>query len=268
MESFNLGPFAIPVRQASFLLACVIAFVIGQHIARRRGVDVERGLWITLAAGVVAARIAFVVPYRASYMDAPLSILDIRDGGFSIGAGIFSALIAAAILALRNRPWRLPLMASVATGLAVWLGITAVLDSTMKSASIPDVRLTDLDGRELALKSLSGKPVVINLWATWCPPCRKEMPVLRDAQEANPDVTFVFVNQGERGETVRSFLQSESLALRNVLLDQGGSLPRHVGSVGLPTTLFYDANGALVDTRVGELSAATLARRLEDLGAD
>lgn len=267
MESINLGPLAVPVRQALFLLACVIAFFIGHRLSRRRGTDVERGLWVTLAVGVASARIAFVVPYWQSYMANPLAILDIRDGGFSVIVGIVGAVLMAAILAFRNQPWRLPLLASVATGLTIWLGFTAALDLNKQGASIPNVTLSDLDGRNVAVKLLAGKPIVINLWATWCPPCRREMPVLRDAQQANPNVTFVFANQGETGEAVRAFLRAESLELRNILLDQGGSIPRQVGSLGLPTTLFYDSNGTLVDTRVGELSAATLAQRLESIGS-
>lgn len=267
MESINLGPLAVPVRQALFFLACVIAFIIGQRLSRRRGTDVERGLWATLAVGVVSARIAFVVPYWQSYMANPLSILDIRDGGFSSIVGIIGAVLMALILAFRNRVWRLPLLASVAAGLTIWLGLTAALDLNKQASSIPEVSLTDLNGQAVTVKSFAGKPIVINLWATWCPPCRREMPVLRDAQQANPNVTFVFANQGETGQAVRAYLKAESLELKNILLDQGGSIPRQVGSLGLPTTLFYDSNGTLVDTRVGELSAATLAQRLESLGS-
>lgn len=267
MESFSLGPLAIPVRQALFLLACLVALVIGQRLARRRGTDVESSLWATLVAGLLAARMAFVVSYWEQYAANPLSVLDIRDGGFSVPVGIFATVLIASILAYRNRLGRLPILASVSAGLTIWLALAAALDLSRESRSIPDVTLTDLSGRSVNVRSLSGKPMVINLWATWCPPCRREMPVLRDAQQANPDVTFVFANQRESAEAVRAYLESEGLELRNVLLDPAGAFPRHAGSPGLPTTLFYNGSGTLVDTRVGELSAATLATRLERSGA-
>lgn len=267
MEAINIGPFAISVRSGLFLFACIAAFAVGQRFARRRGTNIEGGLWVTLAAGIVAARIAFVVPYWQSYMSTPWSAFDIRDGGFSMTAGIAGAVLMAAFLAFRNRVRRMPLLASVATGLLVWLGLTAAIDLNRQAVSLPRVQLTDLDGRSISVDAFAGKPIVINLWASWCPPCRREMPVLRNAQQANPDVTFLFANQGESGEAVRAYLRSEGLRLDNVLLDPAGSVPRAVGSPALPTTLFYDGGGALVDTRVGELSAASLAKHLRSIGA-
>src|SRR3546814_7473677 len=66
---------------------------------------------------------------------------------------------------------------------------------------------------------MTGEPMVVNLWATWCPPCRREMPVLAKAQEERGDVTFVFVNQGESESEIRDYLRESHLQLSNVLLD-------------------------------------------------
>src|SRR5690606_40886240 len=60
--------------------------------------------------------------------------------------------------------------------------------------------LTKLEGGEVRLPTFIGQPTVVNLWATWCPPCRREMPVLRDAQQRYPDIAFIFANQGESAE--------------------------------------------------------------------
>jgi len=119
-----------------------------------------------------------------------------------------------------------------------------------------------VEGTEVSLASFQGKPTVVNLWATWCPPCVREMPVLQQAQAERSDVHFVLVNQGERATRVRDYLASRQLRLRNVLVDEGNALGAFTGHRALPTTLFYDAQGRLVDTRVGELSAASLAHRL------
>jgi thiol-disulfide isomerase/thioredoxin len=107
--------------------------------------------------------------------------------------------------------------------------------------------------------------MVVNLWATWCPPCRREMPVLAAAQKQETGVSFVFVNQGEEGSTAQRYLNIEKLDLANVLLDPGARLGREVGSGSLPTTLFYDTNGRLVDTHLGQLSAASLASKLSKI---
>lgn len=105
--------------------------------------------------------------------------------------------------------------------------------------------------------------MVVNLWATWCPPCRREMPMLAAAQQEYDEVTFVFVNQGEGRGEIKGYLDQNGLALDNVLLDTRGALGQTVGSMALPTTLFYDANGRLADTHLGELSRATLARGIQ-----
>ena len=88
------------------------------------------------------------------------------------------------------------------------------------------------------------------------------MPVLQQAQAENPDVVFLFANQGESAETVRHFLQGENLRLDNLLFDNGGQLGQLVGSVALPTTV-YTAEGRLLGSHLGELSRGSLARYLE-----
>ena len=89
--------------------------------------------------------------------------------------------------------------------------------------------------------------------------------MLAAAQQREAAIGFLFVNQGESAAAVRAYLAAEELALREVLLDGGSALGPAVGSRGLPTTLFYDARGRLVDAHVGVLNAASLAGRLRSL---
>ena len=85
------------------------------------------------------------------------------------------------------------------------------------------------------------------------------------AQQREAQIGFLFVNQGESDAAVRSYLASLGLPLREVLLDAGSKLGPAVGSRGLPTTLFYDARGKLVDAHFGVLNAPALESRLRTL---
>ena len=89
------------------------------------------------------------------------------------------------------------------------------------------------------------------------------MPVLHEAQRQRIDVNFVFLNQGEEPGRVSRWLESQRLTLRNVLLDPTRRASAAFEQKGYPTTLFLNAKGELVSTRLGELSAATLKENLE-----
>jgi len=147
------------------------------------------------------------------------------------------------------------------------LGGIATSMMAPSAVPLPPLTLSSLEGRSVSLTDFAGKPTVVNLWATWCPPCRREMPALQRTQAANPDVNIVFVNQGEEAATIAAFLGRHGLALRNVLVDPQSSTGAALGHSALPTTLFFDAHGRLAGTRIGEMSQATLTQRLASLRA-
>ena len=149
-----------------------------------------------------------------------------------------------------------------------WLSLPGGLRSTrsLTLADLTDVSLSTLQGRPVALAGLAaGKPMVVNLWATWCPPCRREMPVLAAAQQREAGFVFVFADQGEDGSTVRDYLQSQKLDPGNVLLDARRALGQHAGTTALPVTLFFAADGSLAHSRIGEISAKSLTTQLNKL---
>lgn len=270
MLSFSLGPLVISVEQALAAIALVVAIVAGRLAARRRDVSVTDTLFNLALAGILAARVVFVLRYVGEYRDEIWRVIDIRDGGFDAlgglaGMGLYAALV------IRQRPeLRRPLGAALLAGALTW-GLTggALGLIETEAATLPNAPLQTLDAQPTDLATLQrqsgGKPMVVNLWATWCPPCRAEMPLLQRAQQARPDTLFVFVNQGESSATIDSYIVSQRLDLEHSLRDPGRRLARHVGANGLPTTLFYDASGRLVDSHLGQLSKATLRDAMRHL---
>lgn len=266
MDTLSLGPFAFPAVPLLLAAAMSVSLAAGWWAGKSRGANVEPVLWKILVTSLLAARAAFVVEYADLYRQSPWSIVDIRDGGFAVSAGVLALLASTIYFLYRQQAARTALLAGVTAGVAVFgAGSAALTLANAGGQKLPQVELARLQGGTVSLPSFVGKPVVVNLWATWCPPCRREMPVLRDAQQQYRDVVFIFANQGEAADAVRHYLDGAGLSVDNVLLDTTRSIGQETASRALPTTLFFDAKGVLVARRVGELSAASLADRISPL---
>ncbi|WP_022963444.1 TlpA family protein disulfide reductase [Halopseudomonas pelagia] len=265
MLTVNIGPLAMASSHLILLISLFLATLTGWWLGRHRQRNPEKHLFNLLLLGLVVARLAFVTVYFDHFRDSPWRVIDIRDGGFIIWPGIIAALLAGLWLAWRDLTLRLPLGTALAVGLIFWAVSSYMLQALQQGTQLPDMTLLDVEGEQVSLQELNDRPLVVNLWATWCPPCRREMPVLADAQQREADIVFVFVNQGEGpGEIIR-FLDATGLTLHNVLLDTGGQFGQQVGSQALPTTLFYNAQGQQVASHLGELSAASLSHQIAKL---
>ncbi|TVT31467.1 TlpA disulfide reductase family protein [Marinobacter vinifirmus] len=269
MLSVGVGPLSLSIGHLLLVLAFVVALIVGALTGRKEKTPVAGTLADIFLVAMVSARIGFVVRYFGEYQGDWLGMIDIRDGGFDMVTGLVVALAFTGYLMWKRAAMRRALGSAVAAGLITWGGISGLIAlMNQQTQGLPEVALTDLNERPVDLASLGGdKPTVVNLWATWCPPCIREMPVLEEAQQRYPNVNFVFANQGEHPETIRKFLMEQNLNLSHVLSDRQNRFGRVVGSYGLPTTLFYNAQGHLVDTHMGELSRASLARSLERFDA-
>ena len=266
----NIGPLAVPTQLVVLVICGLVAAAVGYLAGRRQRVSIVGSLLEMLLAGAIAARIVFVVLWFEQYRTAPWSAFDIRDGGFTPWAGIFAAILVALWRGRRHVALRKPLALGLVAGAMGWLAAPGALrfgaDPTL--SDLDAIALLTPQGTPASLVTLAGgKPIVVNLWASWCPPCQREMPVLAAAQKKRADVSFVFANQGEDLFTLQRYLDAGKLDLANVVLDSGNGLGQKYGSMALPTTLFYDASGRLVDTHLGALSAASLASKLERLEA-
>ncbi|MBK1734428.1 thiol:disulfide interchange protein [Halorhodospira abdelmalekii] len=270
-QSVALGPLALSIGQLLILVAIVVALVTGALAGLRQQVRVIDYLLALLTVGLISARAAFVVRYWGSF-DGPLAMIDIRDGGFEpIGALIGGAFYVAWRL-WRSPQVRRPLVTAIAAGGITW-GLTAgpMTMIEQQSRPLPDVEISTLEGERLGLAELAaakGQPLVVNLWATWCPHCIREMPTFAQLQQEESDVSFLFINQGEGPAQVRRFLEERNPGLENIYLDPRNAVGNATGSQALPTTLFYSAEGQLVHTQTGGASRATIERGLQRLRSD
>lgn len=142
------------------------------------------------------------------------------------------------------------------------LGALAVRVGVAVGDSAPDFKLTDLDGKEVSLRDFRGKAVVLNFWATWCPPCRAELPDFQKEHEKARDFVILTVNQQEDKKTVQSFLDKGKYTFP-VLLDTKGKVGSLYKVRGIPTTYFLDKKGVIVDLTVGALTGSQLRQKIQ-----
>ncbi len=256
----SLGPFSL--QTVAVVLALLVAWRVPGWVARGDMPRRQAAASVVLDAilvGLLAARLSYIVRWWPDYLAAPFSMIAIADGGFHPWVGLIVALAFAFWRTRARLPLRLPALAGIAAGMAAWLAVHGVLALLQGSAPpLPDLALMTLDERPASPLDHAGRPVVMNLWATWCPPCRREMPALARAANEYPGVSFLMVNQGESAKEVGAYLIREDLHFDHVLLDPNSRASQSAGTRGLPTTLFFDARGRLVDTHMGELTGARL----------
>jgi thiol-disulfide isomerase/thioredoxin len=122
------------------------------------------------------------------------------------------------------------------------------------SRAVPSLSLSDLEGRPWSLQALRGRPVVLNFWASWCEPCRAEMPSLdlMALKYEREGLAVLTVNFKDGAQTVRRFLEAVPLSLP-VLMDRDGSVAKAWGVNVFPTTLLVSRRGAPVGVVRGEV---------------
>ncbi len=136
-----------------------------------------------------------------------------------------------------------------------------------------DLTGTTLDGDPLDLAALRGKVVVVNVWGSWCPPCRKEAPVLKAVSDdvIGADVAFVGIDTRDSDAAARAFVENVGLSYPNVVDPDGVLLLAFKGALNpnaIPSTLILDREGRVAARVVGEVTEGTLRAVIEPVVAE
>jgi len=135
------------------------------------------------------------------------------------------------------------------------MGCSKPIEPALEGTPAPDFTLTDLSGGEVQLSSLKGKVVLVNFWATWCPPCREEIPSMMKLNQAMQGKNFqmlaISVDEGGK-DAVLDFFKKGGWTLP-ALLDTDGKVARRYGTTGVPETFVVDTQGMIRKKVIGAI---------------
>jgi peroxiredoxin len=131
----------------------------------------------------------------------------------------------------------------------------------------PDFALKNLAGDTIRLSDFKGKAVIVNFWATWCPPCRAEFPEMQEAAiENKDDLVIIGVNHtsGDTPALIPGFVDEFGITFP-IVLDETGETVKTYGVLGLPTSVFVDKNGIVQEVFTGIINRAYIETKLSEL---
>ncbi len=179
-----------------------------------------------------------------------------------------------------SRRWTAVMLATLVLGLA-WVSFSSaplsattggLVPSPRQGFPAPDFTLDTLDGGQMTLSDLRGQVVMINLWTSWCPPCRAEMPAIDNVYQANKEkgLEVLAVNSTFQDSEAAAAAFAQELGLSfPILLDRDGAVSRRYQLRALPTTYFIDRKGIIrAIVPGGPMSETLIQSKIADLLAE
>ncbi|HQT62054.1 MULTISPECIES: TlpA family protein disulfide reductase [unclassified Acidiphilium] len=256
---------------------------LGRRWSGREGAlggQVERMFMV----GVIGARVVYVVEHFSAYRRHFLDAFYFWQPGYAVWGGFVFAIAYLGWMIRRRRlslpevrligAVGVPLSALYIVSLAT-IGQFAPADRLHVGSRLPHYGFVTIDGRQVNLAALRGRAAVVNIWATWCLPCREEMPLLSRtyAKDGRKDFALVGVDLAEPASRVQAFLGQAPVSYP-VWTDPAGAIGKspstelfaRAGGFAVPTTIFVGRRGIIKSIYVGKLTAATLAINLQKIG--
>ncbi len=286
----SLDGLLIQTSRLAFFAFAIGTITLVNWLGKRRHVEdgvlgglVERMFFV----GVIGARIAYVAEHFSAYGSHRLSAFYIWQSGYAPWAGFAAGAMYLGWVAWRRR---IPLTQTGLIGIIslpmaffYWLVLTtlgqfAPADRLHPGSALPNLLFANLNGQQVDLAELRGRPAVINIWATWCLPCREEMPLLSRTfgKLRAGSFALVGVDLAEPARRVKRFLYQTpirypvwvdpSTVIGQKVRSPSTNLFDRAGGFAVPTTLFVNGKGVIKSIYVGKLTAAILAIKLGDIG--
>lgn len=195
-----------------------------------------------------------------------------KKGSFWVLALVLVVLIGGAYmlysrLSADARPDNLSAQTPAETESQTPQGSDAPTETEPSKVEAPDFTVENADGEEVKLSDYVGKPIVLNFWASWCSPCKSEMPEFNEAwEELDGEVQFLMVNMTdgsrETVDTAKEYVEGQGFSFP-VFFDTGSEAAMAYSAYSLPTTYFIDAEGYVVARAVGAIDRDTLQKGLD-----
>lgn len=148
--------------------------------------------------------------------------------------------------------------------------IPAEQNTGLKPGSMaPDFTLNTLEGKQISLKEYRGKKVILNFWATWCPPCREEMPEMQkfyqDYRQKNVEILAVNLEYSEtKPEKIRDFVKDYELGF-SIPLDEKNTTGKQFRAVSIPTSYFIDEEGIITKMHIGPMDYKSMEDEIQKM---
>lgn len=145
-------------------------------------------------------------------------------------------------------------------------GLSGSNASEILKVKAMDFKLKDLSGKEVSLSDYKGKKVFLNFWASWCPPCKQEMPEMEKLYQEtkDSDIVILAVNLGDDKATVDEFITNNKYNFK-VLLDTDTTVAGNYGIVSIPTSYFIDKDGNIVNKHIGSMTIEDMKNYINNL---
>lgn len=271
-DSVSLGPFNLPLILLIAVITAGLSYMAGALPLRK---DKENRqifgdlLFIPIAPFLLGWKLSLILTDARDVFINPLLLLYGSGSAVNILIGITAGGLFMAYRWTRRKPGKTvnkALIRGLGTALAISLITGGAMVVSGGGASerelLPPVSLMAEDGSSWDVSMAAGNPVVLNFWASWCPPCRAEMPMLERLQSDSrfSNVTFFAVNAvrtEKKSEDGRKWLEENEIDLP-LLYDTTGEAMNRYGISSLPTTIVVDTSGRIVSMKTGTVSRSWL----------